>query len=120
MGRGMKKNIRIALLVLWIAIIFVLTGYPGLGTPHINEFPIDKIYHVILFFILGIIEHKTVKTVIFFVLGVTIILIAEFQQLAIPSRAFEIWDIVAGVIGLCIAYVVFNGRNMIRNALSKT
>jgi VanZ family protein len=116
----MKNNVRIILLVFWIIVIFVLTGYPSLKTPKIEEFPVDKLYHFLIFFILGIFEYRLLKTYLFFLLGCSVVIIAELQQLLIPGRDFEMFDIFAGVIGLLIAYIVFKWRSTLKNEISKT
>jgi len=119
MGRKLKNTVKIVLLVSWIIVIFVVTGYPGLQTPHLEKYPLDKFYHFILFFVLGIFEYRTVRTSYFFIVGVPVVLIAEFQQIFIPGRAFEFMDIAAGFIGLCFAYFVFKGYGKIKHAVSK-
>jgi len=116
----MNKNARVILLIFWIIVIFVLTGYPNLRVRTLEPFPIDKIYHFILFFILGLLEYRFLKTAIFFAIGCSVVMLAELQQLFIPGRSFEILDIVFGMIGLVLAYIIFHRRSLIRNAISKT
>jgi len=116
----MKKSARLALMIVWIAIIFFLTGYPSLEVPKIKEFPLDKIYHILLFFILGMLELPILKPMGFFLLGCGIVLVAEFQQVFIPGRDFEILDMVAGFAGLVVIYIIFKIRRRYRNDLSKT
>ena len=116
----MKNTIKIILLVCWIVVIFVLTGYPALKTPQYDQYPLDKVYHFVLFLILGMLEYRVMKTLYFFVLGVSVVLVAELQQIIIPGREFEILDIIAGFIGLCFAYFVFTGYRKIKHALPKT
>lgn len=116
----MKVNIKKGLLVVWIVVIFVLTGYPSLETPRIKEIPMDKFYHFILFFILAFLQHKIFRPFRFFLFGMIIILLAECQQLIIPGRDFEILDIVAGLVGLVAGFLILNRRNLIKDALSKT
>lgn len=116
----MKNNVRILLLIFWIIVIFILTGYPSLKAPQIKRITLDKLYHFIIFFILGILEYRILKTYLFFLIGCSIAICAELQQLIIPSRDFEIFDIFAGILGLCVAYFLYNGRRIIRNAISKT
>ena len=108
----MKKNARRALLVLWIVTILVLTGYPKLDLPKIKEFPLDKLYHFLVFFIMGFIAGPLMKAKGFFLLGFFIVLLAECQQLLIPGRDFEILDITAGAVALIIAYFIFRRKRM--------
>jgi VanZ family protein len=118
MGRTMKRKIHMVFLISWIIIIMVLTGYPTLETPKIREFPIDKLYHFIIFFILGALELGLLKTRHFFLLGCGVVVVAEVQQIFIPGREFEILDIIAGLLGLIVIYLLFKKRSP-RNDLSK-
>jgi len=116
----MKNNVRIILLVCWVIIIFFLAGYPSLKTPAIKDISIDKLYHLIVFFILGILEYRVLKRNLFFIIGCGIAVVAELQQLIIPGRDFEILDIVAGIIGLLLVYFILKWRSAVKNAISKT
>ncbi len=120
MGGGLKIGVRVVLLIVWIIVIFVLTGYPSLTMPSMIETPVDKLYHAIIFFILGFLEYPILKKLFFFLVGGAIVFFAEFQQLMIPGRDFEIADIIAGIFGLLIAFIVFHWRNIKKDALSKT
>lgn len=115
----MKHTTKIVIMVVWIVIIFVLTGYPALEPPTIKEFPIDKLYHLIIFFILGFLQFRVLKTTLFFIVGISIIALAEVQQLIIPGREFELLDMLAGLIGLCIAFAILKRRVNIQNAVPK-
>jgi VanZ family protein len=120
MGREMSRKTHIVLLIVWIVVIFVVTGYPGLKTPRIKDIAIDKVYHFIAFVLLGIFELRILKTTKFFLIGVTVAILAEVQQLIIPGREFEILDIIAGMIGLLAVFLFSKGREFVRNGLSKT
>jgi VanZ family protein len=98
------------MLIVWIVIIFVLTGYPKLEVPKLREFPIDKLYHFIVFFVMGLLAAKLLRAKGFFMLGITIVLLAELQQLAIPGREFEPLDIAAGILALIVSYFVFREK----------
>jgi VanZ family protein len=102
----MKRNVKWALLILWVVIIFVLTGFPLLEAPKIKHFPEDKLYHFIVFFIMGFLSAKLLTVKGFFLLGISVLLLAEFQQLIIPGRDFEVLDIVAGGTALVVSYFV--------------
>ncbi|MEO0136571.1 MAG: VanZ family protein [candidate division WOR-3 bacterium] len=102
----MKKSIEFLLLIIWIVVIFFLTGYPGLETPKIKEVPVDKFYHFLLFFIYGLLGLKVLNPIIYFISGFVIIITAEVQQIFIPGRDFEILDMLAGAIGLLCYYFI--------------
>ncbi|OPX18279.1 hypothetical protein BXT86_02160 [candidate division WOR-3 bacterium 4484_100] len=106
----MTKSVRWVLLILWIGIIFVLTGYPKLSVPRIDKFPADKIYHFVAFFILGLCELRLFKWRDYFILGCSVALLAEFQQFFVPGRDVELFDILAGISGLLICYLIFRKR----------
>lgn len=116
----MKKNTKVLLLIFWIIVIFILTGYPKLKVPTIEYIGLDKLFHFAIFFILGILEYRLLKTYLFFAIGCSVALLAEFQQILIPGRGFELLDIGFGFLGLLISYVIFHSRSAIRNAISKT
>ena len=116
----MKIGMRMGLLVLWIIVIFVITGYPFLKIPSVKGTPLDKLYHVVIFLILGFLEYPLLKKFAYFLVGGTILFFAEFQQLIIPGRKFEIFDLVAGMCGLIVAFLVVNWRGIVRYAVPKT
>ncbi len=103
----MKRNVDLLLLIVWIVVIFMLTGFPSLESPKIKEFPVDKFYHFLLFFIYGILALKVMSTTVFFASGIVIIVCAEVQQIFIPGRDFEYLDLVAGVFGLGSVYLIY-------------
>ena len=115
----MSIYVKRILLIVWIIVIFVLTGYPTLETPKIKEFPVDKVYHFIVFLILGLLEMPILRPRNFFLLGFAIALLAEIQQIFIPGRDFEILDIVAGLVGLTIIFFILRLRKGLKNDLSK-
>lgn len=114
----MKKNTRRIMLIVWIVIIFVLTGYPRLEVPKLRQFPVDKVYHFIVFFIMGLLAARLMRAKGFFLLGITVVLLAELQQLVIPGREFEPFDIAAGILALIVSYFIFREKGT-TNELSK-
>jgi len=116
----MKRGVRFFLLVVWIAIIIFLTGYPSLRTPKIREFPVDKIVHFVIFFLFGLFARTLLKPLKYFLFGTALILVAEFQQLFIPGRTFEILDMAAGALGLVAYFIITLPIRSTKNGLSKT
>ena len=106
----MKRNVRRALLILWIVVIFVLTGYPKLEVPKMKNLHLDKLYHFVVFFILGFLASRLLSIRGFFMLGLIVLLLAEFQQLIIPGRQFELSDIAAGGIAIVVSYFICRQR----------
>jgi len=114
-----KTGVRVTMLIVWIGVILFLTAYPSLPAPKINSFPIDKVAHFTLFFIFGIVARPVLKPLKYFGSGAALILIAEFQQLFIPNRDFEIMDMIAGAIGLAAYFLVSWPKRSLKNDLSK-
>jgi VanZ family protein len=114
-----KTGVRVAMLIVWVAVILFLTACPSLPEPRIKSFPVDKVAHFILFFIFGIVARPVLKPLKYFGLGAALILIAELQQLFIPNRDFEIMDMIAGAIGLAVYFLVSRPKRSLKNDLSK-
>lgn len=106
----MKHRDRFILFIVWVLVIFLLTGYPSIPMPRIEQFPADKIAHAAMFFILGLIQRRLFYIHSYCSIGALIVLIAEFQQLFIPGRTFEIGDIIAGLIGLTLPLILIRNR----------
>ncbi|MEO0122641.1 MAG: VanZ family protein [candidate division WOR-3 bacterium] len=102
----MKRSIDLLLLIIWIVVIFFLTGYPSLEAPKIKEVPIDKFYHFLLFFIYGLFGLRVLDAGVYFLSGLILVITAEVQQIFVPGRDFEVLDMVAGVIGLLCFYLI--------------
>jgi len=111
----MRKSVQWSLLILWIIVIFVLTGYPKLEVPKIKDLPLDKLYHFVVFFIMGFLAVRLLSVKGFFLLGIIVLLLAEFQQLLIPGREFEMFDILAGGLALVVSYLVCRKRGVKAN-----
>ncbi len=108
----MKKNIRRGLLILWIVIIFVLMGFPMLEVPKVKNFPIDKFYHFIVFFVMAFLAARALGARDYYVLGTAVIILAELQQLVVPGRDFEFLDMAAGFVALVAGYFIFRERRL--------
>lgn len=106
----MKKNIRRMLLILWIVIIFVLMGFPMLEMPKVKDFPIDKLYHFIVFFVMALLASRSMGARNYYVLGTAVVILAEVQQLVVPGRDFEFLDMAAGFVALVVGYFLFRER----------
>ena len=76
---------------------------------------LDKLYHFVVFFILGFLAARLLTVRRFFVLGIIVLLLAEFQQLVIPGRFFEMSDILAGGIAIVVSYFVCRPRGVKAN-----
>lgn len=81
-----------------------------LEVPKLDEIPIDKLYHFIVFFVMGSLAARLLSVMGYIIVGLVVVLLAEFQQLVIPGRDFELLDIVAGIIALAASFFIFRVR----------
>lgn len=115
-----NKNYRIIPALLWSGIIFFLCFLPGSALPKedwLYKIYFDKIVHAGLYFILfllivRIFETKTksaliIASLLCIVQGVLI----EFVQGSslIDHRSFDVYDIIANVVGVLIAIGILSG-----------
>jgi VanZ family protein len=113
----------------WAALIYLASSIPAKYLPSPKIFHFDKIVHIILFFILGILIYralepinKTAKinhAILFFSLAVVIFygIMDEMHQGSVPGRTVEVYDALADTIGGLLAGVVIYIR---RRKLIKT
>ena len=106
----MKRTIRRALLILWIVVIFVLMGCPMLEMPKVKDFPIDKLYHFIVFFVMAFLASRSMGAKNYYILSTAVVILAEVQQLIVPGRDFEFLDMAAGFFALVVGYFLFRER----------
>jgi len=118
-----NKLIKIIPALLWSGIIFFLCFLPGSQLPKedwLDKIYFDKIVHailyLILFFLIIRIAEKLTKPVLFIasILCITEGILIEFVQGSslIQNRSFDMYDIVANIIGVLIALtiILFNTK----------
>lgn len=118
-----NKLIKIIPALLWSGIIFFLCFLPGSQLPKedwLDKIYFDKIVHailyLILFFLIIRIAEKLTKPVLFIasILCITQGILIEFVQGSslIQNRSFDMYDIVANIIGVLIALtiILFNSK----------
>lgn len=118
-----NKLIKIIPALLWSGIIFFLCFLPGSQLPKedwLDKIYFDKIVHailyLILFFLIIRIAEKLTKPVLFIasILCITEGILIEFVQGSslIQNRSFDMYDIVANIIGVFIALtiILFNTK----------
>lgn len=118
-----NKLIKIIPALLWSGIIFFLCFLPGSQLPKedwLDKIYFDKIVHailyLILFFLIIRIAEKLTKPVLFIasILCITQGILIEFVQGSslIQNRSFDMYDIVANIIGVLIALtiILFNTK----------
>ena len=103
-----------------IALVFVLLSLPGSSFKSTNDLPIDKIVHVILFGSLAwsfycLLDHTTIQALksvraqawamifcIVFGIGME-----YYQKWYVPSRGFEVKDMIADAAGVLLALPLY-------------
>jgi VanZ family protein len=107
-----------------ILIIFIIMSLPGNKLPAENSFTyafkVDKIVHIVLFFILSYtlllyfnksdkkyLKNKRIQIIAIILCIVYGILLEFYQKLFVPSRSFDIADIVADAIGAIFGLIFF-------------
>ncbi|MDP4128728.1 MAG: VanZ family protein [Bacteroidota bacterium] len=106
--------------ILWTLIIFILLALPGTMLPSEGNFKIpnfDKYVHISIFCLFVLLwsiyygtKPHTKNRHIFFVIFIAACLYGtamEFvQKYFIPFRDFDLYDILADVVGACIGYLL--------------
>lgn len=104
-------------LVLWTLIILVLTWYPKVEVPDIGIDAEDKIAHIAVFALWGVLLLRAVSKYeinrLSFAVKLTMIsgtlfaVIDESVQKMVPGRFFSVYDALANVIGVWLSAVFF-------------
>ena len=106
--------------LLWLLGILVVTLTPGEQLPETPDvIGFDKLVHFSLFFILTFLwyrvgrEHRKEKLnkikfiTNYLVFGIGIAILVEYLQRFIPGRSFDLWDMVANLLGGAVGTVCF-------------
>lgn len=99
-------------LIAYLALIFSISSIPSDAIPGPKLFSIDKVYHIIEYFILSLlvlrlmIYHKVKHAYLIAILiaalyGVT----DEFHQGFVPGRLFSYYDMVANAVGASLVLI---------------
>ena len=103
------------LIIIFCLVITLGSSIPGTSIPELDIFGIDKLLHVLEYFILGYllvnsVSDKTQYPVyLSFVLGIFFALIDETYQLTVIGRSSSSFDVIADAIGLTSA-IIFNHK----------
>jgi VanZ family protein len=113
----MKKLYR-SIFYLSLLIVFYLSLVPAAAIPYIAalDFLSDKLIHAVIFLFLSFVGlkchfniSKTFLLIMIFSFGFTIEVIHYYH----PYRFFEIADLIANLIGIFAALIIFNKKNYI-------
>ena len=103
--------------LLWCLIIMILTSYPKLTVPGNTFNFMDKMAHLFLYFILALLVKRAlvkdgnkvksddVRKTIYYTGGFAVF--DELHQVPIPGRSGEVFDVIADLLGILLAIVVF-------------
>lgn len=114
--------------LLWAIIIYIASSIPAKYLPHPTFFAFDKIVHIALFFIFGILVYRALEPFngpgnlnlarIFFSIAIVILygILDEIHQGSVPGRTLDTYDALADTIGGLLAGIVifFKRRKMVR------
>ena len=103
------------LVIIFCLVITFGSSIPGNSIPELYIFGMDKLLHVLEYFIFGylLINSASDKTqypvYLSFVLGICFALIDETYQLTVIGRSSSSFDVIADAIGLTLA-IIFNHK----------
>ncbi|PKN72194.1 MAG: hypothetical protein CVU50_08620 [Candidatus Cloacimonetes bacterium HGW-Cloacimonetes-3] len=99
----------------WLCLIWILSSLPSQDLPSIKVIGIDKVAHIAIYAILGLLIIPWLKQMKIsgkssLYVYVALMLLAAFDEMHqtfIPGRSVSIFDWFANSIGLSLAYLVF-------------
>ena len=93
-------------LIIYIGIILVATGLPiPEGLPE-TAFPLDKITHFSIFFLLSFYALKILNRRDAFIVMIGVAIWSELQQFFVPVRSVELPDLLSNLIGGSIPFAI--------------
>lgn len=100
----MKKYL---LPILWMAVIFTLSSFPGSAFPQNLLQSFFWLAHLVEYSILGLLWYRALKGKVFLVLIICILygISDEAHQLFVPFREFSVLDMTADAVGACIGII---------------
>jgi VanZ family protein len=101
---------------LWGCIILILTSLPSLKPPSLGIEIEDKVYHLLVYFLLGLLiarayirgnrENIRYGTIRMLRLGIPLAILDEVHQAFIPGRFCDSFDALADILGLLLAILI--------------
>ncbi|NLW18135.1 MAG: VanZ family protein [Candidatus Cloacimonetes bacterium] len=115
-GSKKKKFNRLALpAFLWLALIWLLSSLPGRHLPSGKIVGLDKLAHITVYFILGVLVNRLLrglkvsprKVWWIYLVMVASAALDELHQFFIPQRSVTVWDFAANATGLGLAFAAY-------------
>lgn len=102
------------LALLWWGLIWLLSSLPSKELPQLHIFSLDKLAHYGVYFILGILLDRWLKSrdisgvrrILVFLAVLISALADEYHQYFIPGRSVSIYDFMANALGLGTAFLM--------------
>lgn len=94
--------------ILWMAVIFTLSSFPGSAFPQ-QPFPgFTELVHLMEYSILGILWYRALrkKVLVILIIGILYGISDEIHQLFVPFREFSILDMIVDTLGIVIGVIV--------------
>jgi len=122
----MVKIIRASGAWIWMIVLFVLSSIPSNDLPEVGFYLSDKLAHLIVYFILGVllgwrikrgrVDSKGLCWRNSFFIGIFYAIFDEVHQIFVPGRQFDIWDITFDIIGIFLGIVFIKNRMLKKQA----
>jgi VanZ family protein len=118
--------------IAWALIIFIASSIPATLIPPYKIFHYDKLIHVSLFLIFGVLVYRALEPYLkkdsfswgrlFFSISVVILygVLDEFHQGFVPGRSVDVWDATADTIGGLLAALIVYIRHIRKQFSAKT
>lgn len=111
----MKAKHYLFLMLAWMVLIWTLSSLPAEDIPSVKIWGIDKIAHLGIYLVWGIWtvlflhKSKASKAVVWSVFALMLIIAAldEYHQHFIPGRQVSVYDLLANIAGLVIAFGLY-------------
>ena len=115
-GSKKKKFNRLVLpALLWLTLIWLLSSLPGRHLPSGKIVGLDKLAHITVYFILGILVNRLLrglkvspqKVWWIYLFLVASAALDDLHQIFIPQRSVTVWDFAANATGLGLAFAAY-------------
>jgi VanZ family protein len=104
--KSIDKKTWVLLASVWSILIFIGCGMPGSNLPKLTVWDhFDKVVHFVLFGGCTYLWFMAFPKYLYRVAGLVLlfgIAIEFYQKYFVPGRSFDVWDILADALGICV------------------